>query len=409
MDRLDPRQAFATSRRRFLAAAGIAGATSPLWAQGLVDLALPGGPSARPLTTAFPQKGEMILQRSRPPLLETPFSVFDKGVFTPNDRFFVRWHWSQIPTAIDVDAFRLKVRGAVTREIAMSIADLLKMPRVEIAAVNQCSGNSRGLFQPRVPGGQWRHGAMGNAKWTGVRLRDVLDRAGVRAGAVAVRFGGLDRPVVADGPDFLKSLSLDHARSDEVIIAFAMNGAPLPLLNGFPLRLVVPGWFSTYWIKMLDDIELLTAPDDNYWMAKAYRIPATAGANVMPGAKGFETVPIGAMAPRSWITSHADGGRAKAGAPIALRGIAMGGDRGVARVDVSADGGARWTPAELGPDAGRYSFRRFEATLGVRPPGATTLMARCTNDAGIAQPMTANWNPGGYLRCVVEPVPITVA
>src|SRR4029077_18038396 len=183
------------SRRRFLQAASLFTVllpTNPAWADAFINLDLPGGPERRSITTAFPQKGRMILQRSRPPLLETPFDVFDRGVFTPNDQFFVRWHWAVIPTAVDVAAFKLTVRGHVTQALSLSMADILAMPRVEIAAVNQCSGNSRGLFQPRVPGAQWENGAMGNARWTGVRLRDVLDRAGVKSGAVAVRFKGLD-------------------------------------------------------------------------------------------------------------------------------------------------------------------------------------------------------------------------
>ena len=180
------------SRRRFLKAASLVALLPPAnsaFADTFVNLNLPGGPDRRSITTAFPEKGRMILQRTRPPLLETPFEAFDQGVFTPNDQFFVRWHWAVIPTRVDVGAFTLTVRGEVNQTLSLSMADLLSMPRVELAAVNQCSGNSRGMFQPRVPGGQWGDGAMGNARWTGVRLRDVLDRAGVKSGAVAVRFG----------------------------------------------------------------------------------------------------------------------------------------------------------------------------------------------------------------------------
>ncbi len=142
-------------RRRFLIGGGLVGAATlsdPAWAQQVADLALPGGPSARPLTSSYPGKGEMILQRSRPPLLETPMEVFDESVFTPNDQFFVRWHWADVPTSIDATTFTLKIHGHVTRPVTVSLADLLSMPRVQMAAVNQCSGNSRGLFQPRVPG-----------------------------------------------------------------------------------------------------------------------------------------------------------------------------------------------------------------------------------------------------------------
>ena len=232
----------------------------------------------------------MILQRSRPPLLETPMEVFDRGVFTPNDQFYVRWHWAVIPNSVDVNNFKLSVRGHVDQALSLSIEDILRLPRVELAAVNQCSGNSRGFFLPRVPGAQWAHGAMGNAKWTGVRLKDVLDRAGVKSGAVQVRFKGLDEPVVPDAPTFRKSLAIDHARDGEVMIAFAMNGEQLPLLNGFPLRLIVPGWYSTYWVKMLSEIEVLDRPDDNYWTAVAYTIPDTPHANIAAGQSGVKMI-----------------------------------------------------------------------------------------------------------------------
>lgn len=398
-DRLPAR----TSRRAFLAGAAIGTAgllAEPALAQP-VDLHLPGGNAERPTTSAFPGKGSMILQRVHPPLLETPMSVFDRSVFTPNDQFFVRWHWADIPTTIDVDTFRLRVFGHVRRPLAIGLAQLLRLPRIEYAAVNQCSGNSRGLFQPRVAGGQWGNGAMGNAKWLGVRLRDVLDLAGVCAGAVQVRFGGLDRPVVPTAPDFVKSLAIDHARDGEVMIAFAMNGEQLPLLNGFPCRLIVPGWYSTYWVKMLDTIEVLPAVDDQYWMAKAYRIPAAPGANVAPGTKDFPSVPINRMIPRSWVTSLAEGERIAADPTIPVGGIAMGGDRGVAKVDVSADGGRTWYRTTLGPDEGRFSFRRWDATVPIRR-GRNQIMTRCWNTAGVAQPLRPIWNPGGFMRGNIE-------
>jgi DMSO/TMAO reductase YedYZ molybdopterin-dependent catalytic subunit len=401
----------APNRRRFLAGASALGAMAavPAWGGGTVELDLPGGPDARELTRAFPQKGPMILQRSRPPLLETPFEVFDRGVLTPNDQFFVRWHWAVIPQQIDVATFKLAVRGHVNTALSLSLADILAMPRVELTAVNQCSGNSRGLFEPRVPGGQWQHGAMGNARWTGVRLRDVLDRAGVKAGAVAARFNGLDQPVVDGAPDYMKSLAIDHARDGEVMLAYQMNGEQLPLLNGFPLRLIVPGWYSTYWIKMLNDIEVLDEPDDNYWMATAYRIPDTPRADVAPGATGFKTVPINRMVPRSFITSVTSNTAVKSGATLPVRGIAFGGDCGVARVDVSSDGGRSWQQAALGRDEGNYSFRQWSTQIAVPRPGKLVLQARCTNTRGEAQPLEPNWNPGGFMRNVIERVELLVA
>lgn len=349
----------------------------------------------------------MILQRSRPPLLETPLSAFDADLITPNDRFFVRWHWAVIPQGIDISTYRLTVRGHVNRKLSLSAGDLTAIARTEVVAVNQCAGNSRGLFEPRVPGAQWRNGAMGNARWTGVTLRDVLDLAGVQAGAVAVRFDGLDEPVTEGAPDFRKSLGIDHARDGEVMLAFQMNGAQLPLLNGFPVRLIVPGWYSTYWVKMLSDIEVLAAADDGYWMKTAYRVPYTLRGSVKPGETGFATVPISTMLPRSFITNLADGAKVSAAAPLALRGIAFGGDCGVARVDVSADGGVSWRPASLGADQGRYSFRAWSAQLAAPGPGAREVLVRCTNTKGDVQPLEAGWNPGGYMRNVIERVGVT--
>jgi DMSO/TMAO reductase YedYZ molybdopterin-dependent catalytic subunit len=406
-----PRDDFTASRRRFLQHAGVVGgmvAAFPAWAENFVNLDLPGGPTRREVTTAFPQKGAMILQRTRPPLLETPFEVFDRGVFTPNDQFFVRWHWSVIPEQVDVATFRLAVRGHVNTALSLSLADLLAMPRIELAAVNQCSGNSRGLFQPRVAGGQWQNGAMGNARWTGVRLRDVLDRAGVKAGAVAVRFDGLDEPVVDGAPDFMKSLDLEHARDGEVMLAYLMNGEQLPLLNGFPLRLIVPGWYSTYWVKMLNDIEVLNAPDQNYWMATAYRIPDTPYASVKPGQSGFKTVPINRMLPRSFFTNVTSSISVKSGATVPVRGIAFGGDSGVSQVEVSTDAGHNWRKTDLGRDEGTYSFRQWSTQAAAPPSGTLTLDVRCTNTKGEVQPPDPNWNGSGFMRNVIERVQMRV-
>jgi DMSO/TMAO reductase YedYZ molybdopterin-dependent catalytic subunit len=393
------------SRRRFLALSA-AGVAAPGWAK-TANLHLPGGPSARPLSDAFPQKRGMIVQRTVPPLLETPMTVFNGALLTPNDRHYVRWHWP-FPTEIDVAAWRLAVTGAVTRPLSLSLAELQKLPHHELVAVNQCAGNARGLFEPRVPGAQWGNGAMANARWTGVRLKDVLDRARVKAGAVAVRFGGADAPPVEGAPDFRKSLGVDHARDGEVMIAWAMNGAPLPLLNGLPLRLVVPGWYATYWVKMLDSVEVLDAPDDGYWMTKSYLIPANPTANVAPGTSDYAKIPIGPMVPRSFITSVGEGETLRRASQIGVGGVAFGGDCGVKSVEVSGDSGGNWVAARLGEDLGPYGFRRFDVDLTL-PRGGATLLTRCTNTRGVTQPMTANWNPSGYQRGVVEQLRVTVA
>lgn len=404
----------ALTRRRLLQRAAGAGLTGLLGAAGLDALAaesatLPFVNGGRPLTTAFPQKGTMILQRTRPPLLETPFEVFDQGVFTPNDRFYVRWHLANIPTEIDPATFRLKIHGHVGKPVELTLDDLArKFERVEIAAVNQCSGNSRGFFAPRVAGAQWANGAMGNARWSGVRLKDVLDAVGVNAGAVAVRCKGLETGAIPATPDFKRSLAIDHACDGEVMIAFSMNGAPLPLVNGFPIRLVVPGWYAPYWVKMLCDIEVLDKPDDYFWTTSEYRIPDTPYASVTPGQTGFATVPINRMVPRSFFTNVKDGAVVQAGAPLEVRGIAFGGDAGIAQVGVSSDGGRQWQPAQLGADHGKYGFRQWTARLQFAAPGAQRLMVRATNTAGVAQPAQPNWNPGGFMRNVIESVALQV-
>jgi DMSO/TMAO reductase YedYZ molybdopterin-dependent catalytic subunit len=400
------------SRRRFLAQVGGIGLTSLLGASAWDAMAaelveLPFANGRRELVTNFPQKGAVLLQRTRPPLLETPFEIFDQGVFTPNDRFYVRWHLANIPSAVDPATFRLNIHGHVERPLSLTLGELVReFTPSEIAAVNQCSGNSRGFFGPRVPGGQWANGAMGNARWKGVRLKDVLDRAGVKAGALQVRFNGLDAGVIPQTPDFMKSLAIDHARDGEVMIAYAMNGEPLPLLNGFPLRLVVPGWYATYWVKMLEDVEVLDKPDDNFWTTKAYLIPDTPFANMTPRQKGVKMVPINRMVPRSFFTNVKNGAVLKVGQTTTVRGIAFGGDIGLAKALFSTDAGGHWEEAQLGPDLGKYSFRRWEVSLRPSSPGPHKLMIKAINTAGIVQPDHANWNGGGFMRNVIESVSV---
>jgi DMSO/TMAO reductase YedYZ molybdopterin-dependent catalytic subunit len=241
-----------------------------------------------------------------------------------------------------------------------------------------------------------------------VRLKDVLDRAGVKAGALQVRFTGMDEPVVAGAPDFMKSLAIDHARDGEVMLAYAMNGKQLPLLNGFPLRLIVPGWYSTYWVKMLNDIEVLDQPDTNYWMKTAYTIPDTPHASIKPGETGFKSVPISRMIPRSFVTNIKAGDTLRAGVPALARGIAFGGDSGVSRVDFSSDGGKRWQEARLGTDEGKYSFRQWQISFTPLVAGKQVLMVRCTSNSGETQPDKPNWNPAGFMHNVIEQTAIVV-
>ena len=385
---------------------GLMGGASA-WSDPEESIAFPFVNGGRKRVATFPQKGAMILQRARPPMLETPFEVFDQGVFTPNERFYVRWHLANIPTVVDPAKFRLNVRGHVKQSISFTLDDLVRdFKPIEYAAVNQCSGNSRGFFAPRVAGGQWANGAMGNALWRGVSLKALLNRAGVNAEALQVRFNGLDTGILPQTPDFMKSLDVDHALDGEVMVAYAMNGKPLPLLNGYPLRLVVPGWYATYWIKMLNDIEVLDKPDDNFWMTRAYLIPDTPLADMVPGERGVKLVPINRMVPRSFFTNVRDQATFKVGKSTAIRGIAFGGDSGVAKVLFSADAGSHWQEARLGPDHGKYSFRQWSLDFRPASTGPQTLMIKAVNTAGASQPDRANWNGSGFMRNVVESVSV---
>jgi DMSO/TMAO reductase YedYZ molybdopterin-dependent catalytic subunit len=400
------------SRRDFLTSVGGLGLTGLLGASAWSgpapsSVVLPFVNGGRKLVETFPQKGAMVLQRARPPLLETPFEVFDQGVFTPNDRFYVRWHLANIPTVVDPATFRLKIRGHVRQATSLTLDHLVrKFKPIEIAAVNQCSGNSRGFFTPRVAGGQWANGAMGNALWRGVSLKALLDHAGIKAGALQVRFNGLDTGILPQTPDFMKSLDIDHSLNGEVMVAYAMNGKPLPLLNGYPLRLVVPGWYATYWVKMLDDIEVLDKPDDNFWMSHAYLIPDTPFADVVPGQQGVKSIPINRMLPRSFFTNVQDQTKCKVGETMIVRGIAFGGDTRLAKVLFSADAGSHWQEARLGPDHGKYSFRQWSVDFRPSSTGPQTLMVKAFNTAGASQPDRANWNGSGFMRNVVESISV---
>jgi sulfite dehydrogenase len=384
-----------------------AGIAAPSVRAFAAAVALPFDNGERPLVK-YPQKRPMIGVTSRPPQLETPFSAFNGKVITPNDAFFVRYHLADIPLSIDPDTFSVEIKGKVDKPLKLSLAAIKRMPAVNIVAVNQCSGNSRGFFNPRVAGGQLGNGAMGNARWRGVPLKAVLDAAGVQRGARQVTFNGMDGPIADKTPDFIKALDIDHARDGEVMLAYAMNGTDLPFLNGFPLRLVVPGYYGTYWVKHLNEITVIDNVFDGFWMKTAYRIPDNDCNCVEPGTAPKATVPINRFKVRSFITSVADGAKLKAGAPIVLKGIAFDGGKGIKDVAVSTDQGKAWAQAKLGTDLGKYSFREWQMPVTL-PAGEHELRVRATSNGGEVQPMEPLWNPAGYLRNVVETVRVTAA
>jgi DMSO/TMAO reductase YedYZ molybdopterin-dependent catalytic subunit len=395
--------------RRRLVVAGSAGlATSLLGraarAQG-ASIELPVANGHRELV-AFPEKRPLIVITTRPPQLETPFSVFNEGLLTPNDAFFVRYHNAGLPTSIDGDKHVIKIGGnAVGKPFELTMADLRTQYKpVELVAVNQCSGNGRALFNPRVTGGQSTNGTMGNARWVGVPLKDILARAEPKNTARQVTFDGLDTALMGGG-DFVKALDIGVATNGEVMVAYQMNGADLPFLNGYPVRLVVPGYYGTYWVKHLSDIQVIDQVYDGFWMKPAYRVPDNACACVEPGTAPAATRPITRFNVRSFITSLSDGARVPAGRPLAVRGIAFDGGQGIREVAWSADGGQSWREATLGQDLGRFSFREF--TFGFTPQaGSHDLRVRAFNRSGESQPMEALWQPSGYMRNVVESVKV---
>jgi sulfite dehydrogenase len=398
-------------RRRLVVAGGAGIASAGLGAFSRSALAqrssveLPVANGHRNLV-AFPEKRPLIVLTTRPPQLETPFEVFNEGVITPNDAFFVRYHNAGLPASIDGDKHVIKIGGnAVGKPFVLTMADLRTQYKpVELVAVNQCSGNGRALFNPRVTGGQITNGAMGNARWVGVPLKDILARAEVKDSARQVAFDGLDLALMGGG-DFVKALDIGQAMNGETMIAYQMNGADLPMLNGYPVRLVVPGYYGTYWVKHLSDIQVVDQVFDGFWMKPAYRIPDNACACIEPGTTPAATRPIGRFNVRSFITSVSDGARVPAGSPLAVRGIAFDGGQGIREVAWSADGGQSWREATLGQELSRFSFREF--TFGFTPQaGAYDLRVRAFNRSGESQPMQALWNPSGYMRNVVESVKI---
>jgi len=360
----------------------------------------------------YPGKRPLIRVTSRPPHLETPFSVFGEGPITANDAFFVRYHLANIPLSVDLTTYRLTVTGRVARPLELSLNELKSLAsQVEVVAVNQCSGNSRGFSSPRVFGAQLANGAMGNARWVGVPLRAVLEIAGVDGSAKQVTFNGMDTPVLPTTSDFRKALDIDHALSGEPMLAWSMNGEDLPLLNGFPLKLIVPGYFGTYWVKHLSEIEVIDHTFDGHdalFMTTAYRIPDNDCMCIAPGSAAAKTRPISTLPVRSFVTSVAAGERLPFERPVELKGIAFDSGAGLRTVEVSIDGGQRWRSASLGTNLGRYSFREWRVSVRFTQRGPASVMVRATNQAGEVQPLLADWNPAGYRRHAVESTPVTI-
>jgi len=409
------------TRRQFLKdlAGGAAllgsGALLPSLARGADAAAV--GPAGLPTGTletsfleALPGKRPLLKRTYRPPNFETPLEMFEQ-VFTPNDAFFVRYHLTRIPE-VAAAQWKLEIGGdAAEKPFTLDLAALQRdFVAVEIPAVLQCSGNRRGLSDPHVPGVEWGIGAMGNARWKGVRLKDLLTRAGLKKEAVEVAFNGADQGSLDSTPDFVKSLPVWKATDENTLVAWQMNGEPLPHWNGAPVRLVVPGWTGTYWMKHLVSIQALSQPLKNFWMASAYRIPK----GKFPVVDRFLTqetdanTPITEMVVNSVITGPREGQVVRSGQPVEVKGIAWDNGAGIQTVEVSSDEGQTWQTATLDQDVGRFSFRGFHHVFKAGAKGDVAILARATNRQGTTQVSQLIFNPAGYHNNVVSRVKVRV-
>jgi DMSO/TMAO reductase YedYZ molybdopterin-dependent catalytic subunit len=401
-----------TSRRTILQATanGLAlAATGLLGRSARADL--PRGAVDAAALETLPGKQPLLRRSLRPPNYEAPLEYFD-DVITPNERFFVRWHLANIPR-IDPSAWRLDVGGdAAAQGLQLSLDQLRhEFEPAELVAVCQCAGNRRGFSDPHVPGVEWGSGAMGNARWKGARLRDILARAGVRKDAVEVAFNGADRAPLDATPAFVKSIPAWKAMDENTLVAYEMNGAPLPHLNGFPARIVVPGWISTYWVKQVAVIRALSQPLAGFWMNTAYRMPKGKFAVVdrFLSQESETSTPITEILVNSLITQPADGARLPVGKLVNVTGLAWDGGAGVRRIEVSLDGGSSWSSAELGPDPGRFSFRPWRFSFTPAAPGHQLIMARASNAQGTMQPSELIFNAPGYHNNVVQKLAVEIA
>ncbi|MDD1615163.1 MAG: oxidoreductase molybdopterin binding protein [Methylococcaceae bacterium NSP1-2] len=375
----------------------------------LQQSALAADSKESPTLDALEGKKPLIKQTFRPPNYETPVNYFD-AAFTPNDAFFVRYHHAQIPK-VNVKDWRLQVGGdALSKPLEFTLEQLRnEFEIVEIAALCLCAGNRRSSFQPPATGIQWGSGAMGNARWRGVRLRDVLARANLDKTAVEVSFDGTDSGILRTTPDFIKSLPLAKALDENTLIAFEMNGEPLPHWNGFPARLIVAGWVATYWIKHLTAINVLSKPADNFWMKTAYRLPKDRFTTEQFDSQVSDTtIPITDIVVNSLITNLTDEQVITGVKPLEIKGVAWDGGDGITGVEISTDAGHSWQQAALMQNYGRFSWRHWRYQFTPKAVGEYSVMARASSHSGNSQPLIAVANPSGYHHNAVQKITIKV-
>jgi DMSO/TMAO reductase YedYZ molybdopterin-dependent catalytic subunit len=370
------------SRRAFMDATLRAGAGFALARSSFVDLFAQGSLPA----------SQLIVHSARPQDLETPVHLLTSWI-TPNDLFYVRSHF--YTPAVGEESWRLQVDGDVTTPLTLTMDALMRMPSTTMPVTLECAGNGRGYYDPPVAGVQWRRGAVGTARWTGVPLADVLTRAGIKSTSNYVWADGADVGL-GRAPDFIRSVPIDKVMRGDVLLAYAMNGERLSPSHGFPLRLVVPGWEGAYSVKWLTRITASDRDHPGPFVATSYRMPRSP---VTPGSVvgAADTVPIRGLMVKSIITSPDANAVVSRGAPVTIAGFAWGGEQDIDRVDVSTDNGRTWKPATLGGDRARYTWRRFEYAWVPDTSGPHVVLSRATDASGRMQPAAGQWNPGGYL------------
>lgn len=364
------------------AAAGAALTTVPAWARQ-APAPMPADPWG---------KARLTRLSARPPDYETPVALLSDFI-TPIEHFYVRSHLP-VPAALDAATWTLTVNGLVSTPLSLSVADLRALPQHTVTVTLECAGNGRAFFDPPVAGLQWKKGAVGTARWTGVRLRDILARAGVGPKAAFVHMEGADRPL-GTMPAFVRQVPMAKAMHEDTLIALSMNGQPIPPVHGAPLRAIIPGWEGAYAIKWLTRLTVAEASSDSFWVATGYRYPTR---RVSPGdaVDARDMAPLTGLVVKSLITAPLEGAALPA-SPFTVTGFAWAGEDDIAHVDVSLDSGATWTRATLTGEQARYTWRRFEYAAPALPVGSHLILSRATDSRGVTQPAVSHWNPSGYL------------
>jgi DMSO/TMAO reductase YedYZ molybdopterin-dependent catalytic subunit len=352
---------------------------------------------------SIPGKEGMIVRSFRFLDLEMPREYADKFI-TPISHFFVRNHLHE-PATLDASTWRLAISGEVEKPLVFSLADLEKLQSHAVVSVLECAGNGRGLVDPHVPGIQWQKGAVGNARFNGVRLADVLERVGLKSTGKHVMFRGLDE-VPGKVPPFIRSIPLEKAMHPDTLVATHINGVRLPKHHGFPARALVPGWVGAASCKWLAEIKVLNQPFDGNFMNPGYRLPnepMKSGAAITLE----NSHPVSDLNVKSLIAAPGEGAKLRSRV-IRVRGVAWAGDSEVTRLDVSTDSGASWQTAELGKEHAKYAWRLWSFAFKAPKPGSYTIMSRASDSQGRVQPASVSWNPGGYLNNAIDRVNIYV-